>query len=98
MHCSSTLIRNFKLLALFCDYTGRFVSDLFGNHIVGFPTRWLKCMYKPRVREQTQVHFKGAIAKTAVWPIPFLINPYLTNGFSHRYQLDESTFIFRSDF
>ena len=29
------------------------------------------------------------------------INPYLTNGFSHRYQLDESTFIFRgvgSDF
>ena len=30
-----------------------------------------------------------------------VINPYLTNGFSHRYQLDESTFIFRgvgSDF
>ena len=30
-----------------------------------------------------------------------LINPYLTNGFSHHYQLDESTFIFRdvrSDF
>ena len=29
------------------------------------------------------------------------INPYLTNGFSHHYQLDESTFIFRgfrSDF
>ena len=29
------------------------------------------------------------------------INPYLTNGFSHRYHLDESTFIFRgigSDF
>ena len=28
-------------------------------------------------------------------------NPYLTNGFSHRYQVDESTFIFRgvrSDF
>ena len=28
-------------------------------------------------------------------------NPYLTNGFSHHYQLDESTFIFkgvRSDF
>ena len=23
------------------------------------------------------------------------INPYLTNGFSHNYQLDESTFIFR---
>ena len=30
-----------------------------------------------------------------------IINPYLTNGFSHHYQLDESTFIFRghrSDF
>ena len=29
------------------------------------------------------------------------INPYLTNGFAHHYQLDESTFIFRgvrSDF
>ena len=29
------------------------------------------------------------------------INPYLMNGFSHHYQLDESTFIFRgvrSDF
>ena len=34
-------IRNFKLLALFCDCTGRFVSDLFGNHIAGFPTRRL---------------------------------------------------------
>ena len=30
-----------------------------------------------------------------------IFNPYLTNGFSHRYQLAESTFIFRgvrSDF
>ena len=33
---------NFKLLARFCACTGRFVSDLCGNHIVGFPTRWLK--------------------------------------------------------
>ena len=31
----------YKLLALFCACTGRFVSDLFGNHIVGFPTRRL---------------------------------------------------------
>ena len=39
-------IRNFKLLALFCACTGRFVSDLFGNHIVGFSTRWLMyCEY-----------------------------------------------------
>ena len=36
-------IRNFKLLhvGLFCACTGLFVSDLFGNHIVGFPTRRL---------------------------------------------------------
>ena len=38
------LLQNFKLLACFCDCTGRFVSDLFGNHIVGFPTRRLKCV------------------------------------------------------
>ena len=31
----------FKLLALFCDCTGRFVSYLVGNHFVGFPTRRL---------------------------------------------------------
>ena len=30
-----------KLVALFRACTGRFVSDLFGNHIVGFPTRRL---------------------------------------------------------
>ena len=36
------LKRNFKILALFFACTGRFVSDLFGNHIVGFPTRRLK--------------------------------------------------------
>ena len=28
-------------IALFCACTGRLVSDLFGSHIVGFPTRWL---------------------------------------------------------
>ena len=32
---------NFKLLALSCACTGWFVSDLYGNHIVGFPTRRL---------------------------------------------------------
>ena len=37
----SKLMQNFKLVAVFCDCTGRFVSDLFGNHIVGFPTRRL---------------------------------------------------------
>ena len=33
-----------QLLALFCDCTGRFVSDLVGNNIVGFPTRRLICI------------------------------------------------------
>ena len=28
--------------ALFYAFKARFVSDLFGNHIVGFSTRWLK--------------------------------------------------------
>ena len=37
-----------KSLAIFCACTARFVSDLFGNHIVGFPTRRLICyMYQP---------------------------------------------------
>ena len=31
-----------QLLAIFCASTAQFVSDLFGNHIVGFPMRWLK--------------------------------------------------------
>ena len=31
-----------ELLAVFCDSTAWFVSDLVGNHIVGFPTRRLK--------------------------------------------------------
>ena len=33
--------KNFKLLAYFCSCTGRFMSGLFGNHIVSFPTSWL---------------------------------------------------------
>ena len=38
---------NPKFQALFCACTGRFVSDLFGNHIVGFPTRRLMCYFIP---------------------------------------------------
>ena len=34
-----------QLLALFCVCTGRFVSDLFGNHIVGFPTRFVSDLF-----------------------------------------------------
>ena len=40
-------IQNFKFLACFCACTDRFVSDLFGNHIVGFPMRWLKSLDFP---------------------------------------------------
>ena len=32
------IFQSFKFLALFCDCTAWFVSDLLGNHIVGFPT------------------------------------------------------------
>ena len=35
------LLLNFKLLALFCDCTGRSVSDLVGNHMVGIATKRL---------------------------------------------------------
>ena len=35
-------IRNFKLLAIFCDCTGRFMSGLVGNQIVDFLTHRLK--------------------------------------------------------
>ena len=34
---------------LFCDCTGRFVSDPFGNHIVGFPRRRLICVHRKPV-------------------------------------------------
>ena len=38
-------MRNFKILALFCACTDRFVLDLFRNHIVGFPMkRLISCM------------------------------------------------------
>ena len=59
------------------------MSGLFGNHIVGFPTRRLICNLV------VMAIFNNGL------------NPYLTNGFSHYYQLGESTFIFRgvrSDF
>ena len=38
---SSTYIQSFKLLALFCECTARFVSDLVGTQIVGFLTHRL---------------------------------------------------------
>ena len=47
---------------------------------------------------QKAIHFKFFILEYC-FAVQF--NPYLTNGFSHHYQLDESTFILRgvrSDF
>ena len=48
------------LLALFCACAGRFVSDLFGNHIVGFPTRRLT--RKAVIRGTDQIQHKPACA------------------------------------
>ena len=48
--------------------------------------------------------FTGELGKTTVDEIPdvsFCVDPHVTNGLSHRYQMGESTFIFRvirSDF
>ena len=35
------------------------------------------------------------LASSQVTSIPFYLNPYLMNGFSHHYQSGESTFIFK---
>ena len=40
-YTDSTIPLLFEPLAIFCDCTARFASDLFGNHIVGFPMRRL---------------------------------------------------------
>ena len=53
------------------------MSDLFGNHIVGFPTRWLNFVRfkfeflftKDNYHVHTQILFKAEIAAN---PIPFL--------------------------
>ena len=46
-YTDSTLLSKSKIsksLAIFCACTGRFVSDLLENHIVGFPMRRLICL------------------------------------------------------
>ena len=61
------------------------MSDLVGNHIAGFSTRWLisRCDF---------LFFFLVVIKVMIF---FMINPYLMNGFSHHYHLGESTFMFR---
>ena len=49
------LLKSEISLALFCACTGRFVSDLFGNHIVGFPTRRLKCQVSLDKRKEEKM-------------------------------------------
>ena len=49
LHGYSFLIQNFQLLAIFCACTARFVSDLFGGHIVGSSTRRLRLYYKVNI-------------------------------------------------
>ena len=38
-------MRSFKLQAIFCACTGRFLLELFGNHIIGFPTSQPMCLF-----------------------------------------------------
>ena len=76
------------------------MSDLFRNHIVGFPTRQLVYLSLPNKLLHVFANFPDAIYPE-LKAHSFAINPYMTNGFSHHYQLDEPTFIFRgvrSDF
>ena len=42
--------RNFKPLAIFCDCTARFLSDMVKNHNVGFLKRRLICMKSPKIK------------------------------------------------
>ena len=58
------------------------MSDLFGNHIVGFPTRRLICCIRTGARGD--------------YLYSYSFNPFLTNGHAHHYQLAESTFILRA--
>ena len=51
---SSFLNPKFQPLAVFCARTGRFVSDLFRNHIVGFPT---KCLIYSLHHKELKVSF-----------------------------------------
>ena len=37
-------IQNFHPLTIFCAFAAQLVSDLFENHIVVFPMRWLICL------------------------------------------------------
>ena len=59
-YTDSTVPLRFKILALFYDCTGRFVSDLVENHIVGFPARRLIIIIVPfhlKGRQKVLIYF-----------------------------------------
>ena len=63
----------------------------------------LRCMPNEELNHFTTFRtvYHEKVERISFEGIMFQINPYLTNGFSHHYQLEESTFIFRgvsSDF
>ena len=55
----------FKLLAIFCACTGRFLSDLFGNHFVGLPKRRLKCNVRISVSVKYSKHLHGVLHRVS---------------------------------
>ena len=48
----------FQASSHFCACTDQFVSDLFGNHIVGFPMRGLMCIFCSTDSPQRKAHGK----------------------------------------
>ena len=48
-YVDSTIPLHFPSPAIFRACTARFVSDLVGNHTVGFPTRWLSHVSSTRL-------------------------------------------------
>ena len=47
--------QNFQSLSIFCACTARFMSDLFENHIVGFPTRLISDIFSLCKEQKCQI-------------------------------------------
>ena len=70
-------IQNFQPLAIFSACTAQFVSDLFGNHIVGFLTRRLihvmsQKNLKPFLYTKTRAWIRCMVNKLSISTIFFL--------------------------
>ena len=77
------------LLALFCACTARFLSDLFGNHIVGFPMRRLNLCgvsfseeydHKP----EDCIAYEGLVITQSVRNKTIIRNGYVVLALKHR--------------